>query len=207
MHELVRKFEKQLGSVSDAYQDSIRILKQYGASHTVDHSISVAKESVTLALRYGIDADKAHLAGILHDISTIFPNESRIAISQYFGIDILPEERLIPMLLHQKLSRELAQTYFSVLDEEILDSIACHTTLRGQATGLDMVLFLADKIDWDQEGEPPYLNEITIGLSTSLETGTFNFIQYLLNNTHLLKVIHPWLLDAYHHLKTVESHF
>ncbi|MFA6508680.1 MAG: bis(5'-nucleosyl)-tetraphosphatase (symmetrical) YqeK, partial [Treponemataceae bacterium] len=175
--------------------------------HTVEHSISVSSKAVALAHRFEIDAQKAKTAGILHDISTVFPIDSRIPISEYFGIVILPEERQVPMLLHQKLSRELAHTYFGIGDEEILNSIACHTTLRGNATRLDMAVFLADKIDWDQEGEPPYLNEITKGLSTSLEAGAATFIQYLVVNKHLLKVVHPWLMDAFYHLQRVESKF
>ena len=48
-------------------------------------------------------------------------------------------------------------------DEETLDSICCHTTLRKHATKMDLVLFVADKIEWDQNGTPPYLVEVKRG--------------------------------------------
>ncbi len=45
-------------------------------------------------------------------------------------------------------------------DEEILNAISCHTTLRKHATKMDLVLFVADKIEWDHNGTPPYLVEV-----------------------------------------------
>jgi len=38
------------------------------------------------------------------------------------------------------------------------------------------------------------------GLDVSLEQGTFNFIDYLMKNKKNLKVVHPWLADAFNHL-------
>ncbi len=64
------------------------------------------------------------------------------------------------MIIHQKLSRVIAKEIFKVENEEILNAICCHTTLRKHATKMDLVLFVADKIEWDQNGTPPYLIEI-----------------------------------------------
>ena len=60
-------------------------------------------------------------------------------------------ERKFPMIIHQKLSRVIAKEIFKVEDEEILNAICCHTTLRKHATKMDLVLFVADKIEWDQK--------------------------------------------------------
>ena len=103
---------------------------------------------------------KAAIAGYLHDISAIFPNEVRIVVAEEFGIEILEEERKFPMIIHQKLSRVIAKEIFKVHDEETLNAICCHTTLRKHATKMDLVLFVADKIEWDQNGTPPYLVEV-----------------------------------------------
>ena len=64
------------------------------------------------------------------------------------------------MIIHQKLSKVIAKEIFKVDDEEILNAICCHTTLRKHATKMDLVLFVADKIEWDQNGAPPYLAEV-----------------------------------------------
>ncbi len=89
---------------------------------------------------------------------------------------------------------------FGVQDIDVLDAISCHTTLRSHPSKLDMVVFLADKISWDQDGKPLYMDLILKGLETSLEQGTYNFINYLVENKKSLRVVHPWLLEAHNYL-------
>ncbi len=91
----------------------------------------------------------------------------------------------------------MATEIFNISNEEILEAINCHTTLRSNASPLDMVLFIADKIEWDQKGAPLYINEVEKALNTSLELSAFKFIKYQMDNKENLKVMHPWLLEAY----------
>lgn len=63
------------------------------------------------------------------------------------------------MIIHQKISKEMARDIFNIMDQEILDAVGCHTTLKKNSTILDKVLFVADKIEWDQIGEPPRLRD------------------------------------------------
>ena len=58
----------------------------------------------------------------------------------------------------------------------------------------DLIVFLADKIAWDQIGNPPYLDALLKQLESSLEEAALFYIDYILD--HGIKVIHPWLLDA-----------
>lgn len=67
------------------------------------------------------------------------------------------------MIIHQKLSRVLAKRYLKCMMKRLLNAICCHTTLRKHATKMDLVLFVADKIEWDQNGTPPYLVEVKRG--------------------------------------------
>jgi HD superfamily phosphohydrolase YqeK len=106
----------------------------------------------------------------LHDISVVFPNYERIRVSKALGIEVLLEEEIFPLIIHQKISKVMALEIFKIQDETILNAIGCHTTLRSTSTKLDRVLFVADKIEWDQRDS--------------------------------LKVVHPWLEDAYYELKT-----
>ncbi len=152
---------------------------------------------------YHVNEEKAAIAGYLHDISAIFPNGDRIVVAEQFGIEILQEEREFPMIIHQKLSRVIAEQIFKVTDEEILNAICCHTTLRKHATKMDLVLFVADKIEWDQNGTPPYLVEVKKGIEKSLEHAAFAYISFLWERKETLKVIHPWLKDAYWQLKEI----
>ncbi|QWH66568.1 HD domain-containing protein [Bacillus wiedmannii] len=178
-------------------------LLKYNKGLTYKHSIRVAKEARKIAITYHVNEEKAAIAGYLHDISAIFPNEDRVAVAEEFGIEILQEEREFPMIIHQKLSKVIAKEIFKVDDEEILNAICCHTTLRKLATKMDLVLFFADKIEWDQNGAPPYLVEVKKELEKSLEHAAFAYISYLWDRKDTLKVIHPWLEDAYWQLKEI----
>ncbi|KAB2451804.1 HD domain-containing protein [Bacillus sp. CH126_4D] len=178
-------------------------LLKYNKELTYKHSIRVANEARKIAVKYYVNEEKAAIAGYLHDISAIFPNEDRIAVAEQFGIEILQEEREFPLIIHQKLSEVIAKEIFKVEDEEILNAICCHTTLRKHATKMDLVLFVADKLEWDQNGTPPYLVEIKKGLKKSLEHAAFAYISYLWDREDTLKVLHPWLEDAYWQLKEI----
>ncbi|MGE7881549.1 bis(5'-nucleosyl)-tetraphosphatase (symmetrical) YqeK [Bacillus sp. NPDC094077] len=178
-------------------------LLKYNKEFTYKHSIRVANEARKIAIMFHENEEKAEIAGFLHDISAIFPNEERIKVAEEFGIEILQEERKFPMIIHQKLSRVIAKEIFKVEDEVVLNAIGCHTTLRKYATKMDLVLFVADKIEWDQNGTPLYLVEVKKGLKKSLEHAAFVYISYLWERKDTLKVIHPWLEEAYWHLKEI----
>lgn len=100
----------------------------------------------------------------------------------------------------------MAEDLFKITEPEILSAVGCHTTLRSKASLLDKVLFVADKLEWDQTGIPPYLEEVTDQLQISLDHAAFEYIQYLWNRRELLKVVHPWLRDAYDELRDSLSH-
>ncbi|QWG28263.1 HD domain-containing protein [Bacillus mycoides] len=178
-------------------------LLKYNKEVIYKHSIRVANEAREIAKIFYEDEEKAAIAGCLHDISAIFPNEERIAVAEKFGIEILQEEREFPMIIHQKLSRVIAKEIFKIEDEEVLNAISCHTTLRKHATKMDLVLFVSDKLEWDQIGTPSYLIEVKKGLEKSLEHAAFVYISYLWERKDTLKVIHPWLEEAYWYLKEI----
>ena len=50
----------------------------------------------------------------------------------------------------------MAQTWFGCFDPAVLSAIGCHTTLKANPGPLDLLVFLADKLAWDQPGGPPY---------------------------------------------------
>ncbi|MEK4933048.1 bis(5'-nucleosyl)-tetraphosphatase (symmetrical) YqeK [Bacillus sp. FSL M7-1345] len=178
-------------------------LLKYNKEVTYKHSIRVANEARKIAGIFYEDEEKAAIAGCLHDISAIFPNQERVAVAEKFGIEILQEEREFPMIIHQKLSSVIAKEIFKIEDEEVLNAISCHTTLRKHATKMDLVLFVSDKLEWDQIGTPSYLIEVKKGLEKSLEHAAFVYISYLWERKDTLKVIHPWLEEAYWYLKGI----
>lgn len=191
----------------DVRADMVALLTAHGQAKVVGHSAQVAAEARRLAMRFRLDPDAAALAGWLHDISAIIPNEERIALAEELGLVVLPEERAAPMIVHQKLSAAIAQRVFGIDDPAILSAIGCHTTLKADATPLDMAVFVADKIRWDQTGDPPYLAAILAGVERSLTDAAFCYLDYLWQRRDTLLVVHPWLVDAHGQLaQTLGTH-
>jgi len=183
--------------------DVNEFLVRNGHSDTAKHCLEVGEESRRIANKFNEPVESALYAGYLHDISAVYPNEVRIDIARALGIEVLSEEERFPMIIHQKLSKQMAHDILKITDEEVLNAVGCHTTLRKDSTRMDRVLFVADKIVWDQVGDPPYLNSVLAKLEVSLEHAAFEYIKFLWNQKEKLKVLHPWLADAYFELMPV----
>ena len=184
----------------DLRSDASALLLLHGCAHTIGHSARVAAEAERLATHYNLESQSAYQAAWLHDISAIVPNHKRIMLAEQLGVEILPEERQLPMIIHQKLSVCIAAEVFGIDHRAILSAIGCHTTLRAGASLLDMVVFVADKIAWDQPGDPPYLDAIRAASTQSLPAAALVYLRYLWERRATLAVVHPWLVAAYQEL-------
>jgi predicted HD superfamily hydrolase involved in NAD metabolism len=200
MHQLLIEVKERLGAVDNIPKSSINLLNAYGKKIVAAHSEQVVYEAKRLAMLYQEDCKVAEIASYLHDISVVIQRDKHIEVAEFLNLDVLREEREFPLIIHQKLSSEIAKIVFGITDARVLNAICCHSTLKANPTKLDMILFIADKIKWDQGGIPPYNNLIQEGLQRSLEHGVFAFVEYLYDNKSNLKVVHPWLVDAYNYL-------
>lgn len=189
---------------SNLREDSYNLLIRNDRNIIARHSREVSIECVRLARLFNEDEEKAEVAGLLHDIGGIYLNSERLQKAKNLGIEVLKEEEELPLILHQKISRVMAKEMFKIEDEEILSAISCHTTLKKNASKLDLILFVADKIKWDQSGEPPYIDEVNKGLSISLEEAAYEYLAYVMKNKEKIKVVHPWLKEAYEYLCLVK---
>lgn len=196
------RFTQDIRFSRDLKSNMELFLRANNCPRTAEHCLNVGAEAKQLAMRFHADPEAAEIAGWLHDISAVIPNHERIEVSRRLRIEILPEEESFPMIIHQKLSKVMAKDIFGITDSDILEAIGCHTTLRAKSTLLDQVLFVADKIVWDQSGEPPYKQELDKKLNLSLKHGAFSYIHFLWERKEDLKVVHPWLKEAYEELKT-----
>ena len=202
MDERLRPYLQNIALTQNIPTDVVTILEAYNYKKVATHVGEVAAEIRRLAAMFNASPDLA-LAGWLHDVSAIIPNSDRVELSLYFGLEVLPEERQVPMLLHQKLSAVMAKEVWGVTDEQILSAIACHTTLKANASQADKIMFLADKISWDQAGTPPYLDAVLLALTDGLDTAVFTFLNYLWQRKGKLKVVHPYFVAAYDAYKRV----
>ena len=109
-------------------------------------------------------------------------------------------EKIYPFLLHQKISALIAYEYFQIRNLSILKAIESHTTLRSNPSKLDMIIFIADKLAWDQPGEPPFKKNIEMVLNDSLEAACYQYIKYQFDHD-LLLFPHCWIIEAYRWLE------
>lgn len=179
-------------------QDPMGYLIAHGCVNTAGHCRRVADRAVRLAELHGIDRGKAETAALLHDISAVIPTAERVAAAQQFGLALFPEEIALPMIIHQRLSVVLARDEFGVTDADVLGAIGCHTTLRRGPTPLDKLLFVADKLSWDQADQPPYFAEVEKAATASLNEAVRMLLQWFRGSNP--KVVHPWLREAYEQL-------
>ena len=201
MHELLTQLIEDVQFSGDIRADMGALLIHHGRPKTVEHSLRVASEAKRLATRFGADEMRAEVAGWLHDISAVFPPGDCNRVARQLGIDVLPEEDIYPLIIHQKLSAVIAREIFGLTNQEVLSAISCHTTLKTNASLLDKVVFVADKIQWDGHGESPFLDSILAALEQSLDKAVLCYLDYLWQRRDTLPVLHPWLASAYRQVK------
>lgn len=164
------------------------------------HVEEVAETACRLAKDYGLDTEKVNLAAMLHDISVIMTPQEMYETAVSRGMPMDPSEEKYHFLLHQRMSKIIANEMFSVSDPDILDAVECHTTLKKNAGRYDQVIFIADKISWDQEGKPPYYDILKEKAAESLDDACYFFIRYQFDH-NLLLMPHRWIMEAYEDLQ------
>lgn len=195
MHPILTELTTGFSFSGEIRTDAPTFLTYHECPRTAAHVGMVAQEARRIAMLMGADPDAAEAAGWLHDISACFPTADRADIAHTLGLEVLPEEERFPLIVHQKLSGVLAKELFGVTNPEVLSAIECHTTLRANPSLLDKVVFVADKIEWDGVGIPPYRERLLKALDRSLDDAVRFYLRYMWESG-TLKVVHPWLRDA-----------
>ena len=158
---------------------------------TYDHVKAVAEMNLKIAEQYGLDKDICELSGYLHDVSAVVTPVDMFAYATEKGWYIDEAEEKHPFLLHQRISRAIAEQDFNITDTMILSAIECHTTLKMNPSVYDMALFIADKLAWDQEGEAPFYSVVSEALKRSLEAASLTYMDYIVDNNIILHP-HKW---------------
>jgi predicted HD superfamily hydrolase involved in NAD metabolism len=141
--------------------DSIKPwLQERLSPHRYQHSLGVAATARELAERFGADADRAELAGLLHDAAREWRPPQLLEGAREAGLEVTYMEEMAPMpCLHGPLGAEVAKREFGVADAELLEAIAHHTMGRERMGLLERVVFLADAIEPNRPSMP-YIDEL-----------------------------------------------
>ena len=168
-------------------------------SKTFVHVKAVANKNMEIAKQYGLDTEVCELCGYLHDISGIMSYNDMTAYAVGSGWHIYAAEQKVPMLLHQRISKAIAEEDFGVTDERILSAVECHATLKANPSAYDMALFVADKLAWDQ-GVPPFYDILSDALKQSLESASLAYMDYIVEHKMILYP-HQWFDEGMRFLR------
>lgn len=132
-------------------QDYKEILRSRLSDYRYQHSLCVAKAAVELAERYGADAEKAFLAGLLHDITKEANREEHFALFASGQVALTKAESVNPKLWHAMSAPVFLKEKLNIADEEILTAVRYHTTARAGMSLLEKVIYIADFISADRD--------------------------------------------------------
>ncbi|MBR2522868.1 MAG: bis(5'-nucleosyl)-tetraphosphatase (symmetrical) YqeK [Clostridiales bacterium] len=143
LYNAIRSLDNCSDEACDLYYRSAVRMYPTLSSKRLLHTLNVGLLAAKLAHDHGIDADKALIAGALHDSAKEYPIEEQRSMAREISGDMFDHEKL----LHSPAGAYIAMHDYGITDQEILDAITYHTTGRGGATTLDKIVYLADKIE------------------------------------------------------------
>lgn len=129
------------------YMDKIKEWLQINLSEErYRHTLGAADKAKDLAKKFGLDCEKAYLAGLLHDCAKCFDKDKLAEIIKA-NLDVEECELMNHKTLHAPVSAYIAQKEFGVMDDEILSAIRWHTLGKVNMSDFEKIVFLADKIE------------------------------------------------------------
>ncbi len=177
--------------------------KNFNNIETYNHTLDVLREVESLSLVYDFDIDKCRTAALLHDVGNVVEAGDMALFCKEYGLEVLEGEKKIPMILHQKASRIIAERVFGVHDDEILNAIAYHSTSRPNATLTEMVLLVCDKLSWRDEGYQDFVEQMRKAVSVSIKDGVLCYLNDLYNKRDTLAYYHPYVDEALEYFNSI----
>lgn len=166
--------------MSNQIKEIQKILQQKQNQNRFIHTLGVQYTSACLAMRYGLDVDKAQMAGLLHDCAKHLNPEKLLTISRNNHLEISAAQKHTPFLLHGRVGAYLARTKYGIDDPEILSAIEWHTTGKPQMSLLEKIVFTADYIEPNRTAAPnlPKLRQISF---ENLDMAVFMILEQTLD--------------------------
>ncbi len=114
------------------------------------HSLRVAELAAAKAVKLKISEKKAIAAALFHDCAKNLPRTS-----PYLAGFVPPETwgEIPPAVWHQFAGAYVAERFFGVTDEDILNAVRYHTSAREGMSALEKLIFLADMLEAERSYE------------------------------------------------------
>lgn len=171
--------------------DATAALKERLSPGAFAHCERVAETAAALASTYGVNAEDARLAGLLHDWDRDLSDAALLSSAESLGLVDAEVERTVPYLLHAKTGAAAVAAAFPDLPATIVRAIANHTLASPEMSDLDKVVYLADMLEPARVHQP--LTELR-EMVGKVSLGEFFVLGYASSLRHLIesrKLIHP----------------
>ena len=159
------------------------------------HCLGVEQTAIELAERFGVDREKAGLAGILHDYAKKLSDEEFLALIDKY--DLAPKLKdWGNNVWHGLVGVYKIREDLGLSDPEILRSIEIHTVGSAQMSDLDKVVYVADYIEPNRDfpGVEEAREIACISLNRAVAYETAHTVEYL---AHKGLPIFPQTLETY----------
>lgn len=180
------------------YSNYVELLKEFLNEDRFNHSLCVARQAENLANKYGADANKAYLAGLLHDITKNKSTNEHLRILNEFGI-ILTDADKSPNLLHAISGSAYLKFTLKISDNDIINAVRYHTTGRANMSLFEKIIYLADFTSEDRNYKD--IDIMRKLADTDIDKAMLYSLTYTINKLTSLKTsIHPDTVDAYNEI-------
>ncbi len=116
------------------------------------HSLGTMERAEELAKIYGVDIEKARLAGLTHDIAKEMTKEESLKYIKEHNIEIDEIEEINVKLLHGKIGANMVKEKYG-LCQEIQNAILYHTTTDKNMDMLAKIIYVADKTEKNRKSK------------------------------------------------------
>ncbi len=173
-----------------------RIIREKLDDYRFHHSLCVADEAQRLAIKYGLDKDKAYIAGLLHDVTKNISFEEHLKLASRFGIMLNDTEIESPNILHGITGSAYMKCELGIKDEDIISAVRYHTTAKADMSLFEKIIYLADFTSADRKY--PDVNVMRDLVDKNLLEAMHYSLSYTIKSlVSKGSVIHPDTLYAY----------
>lgn len=173
-------------------------IKEKLSEYRYMHSIGVMKKAEELAKFYGLDAKKARLIGLAHDIAKQMSlSEIKEYISQY-NLELDEIEKTNTELAHAKIGADICKRKYN-FDEQMVNAVKYHTTGNPNMDMMAKIIFMADKVEENRDYED--IEERRKLTLENIDKAIIETINYTINDSiNRDRIIHTDSIDTRNYL-------
>ncbi|GAB4571442.1 MAG: hypothetical protein Kow0077_08070 [Anaerolineae bacterium] len=170
---------------------------------TLTHTRQVMLQTRLLAAQFGEspaeDMKRAALAAWCHDLAAVVPPEQVIAVAERWEVPLTDADRAVPAILHGPIAAAVVAGRLGVDDEDVLNAIRYHSTLRAGASTLEKIVFVADKLALDPTSPcADFLPDLQAAHAEGLDAMARVYLDWVLNHGPALGwTVHPHVAAAH----------